>query len=109
MFSHDWKDYPAPENQLAYWLDPLNSKTKTLEGFDPNEAFWESGDTLSNIGEEEKLTLEKIGLSWGSWSGHNSSHTTQFAEHFVHTQKETGAGNYAAMLPGIMLPPLHPG
>jgi hypothetical protein len=103
MFSHDWKDYPSPENQLAYWLDPLNSRTNTLEGFDPNAAFWESGDTLSNIGEEENLTLEKTALTWGSWSGHNSSNTTQFAEHFAHTQKERVlgimlhvAGNYVA-------------
>jgi lysyl endopeptidase len=92
MFSHDWKDYPLPENQLAYWLDPLNLKNNTLEGFDPYAAFWESGDTLSNIGEEEELSLEKIALTWGSWSGHNSSHTTEFAEHFVHTQKERVLG-----------------
>ncbi len=87
MFSHDWKDYPAPENQLAYWLDPYNSQIKTLDGYDPNEAFWKSGDTLSNIAAEEELTLEKTELIWGSWSGHNSSGTTQFAEHFVHTDK----------------------
>jgi lysyl endopeptidase len=92
MFSHDWKDYPLPENQLAYWLDPLNLKVNTLEGFDPNAAFWESGDTLSNIGEEENLSLQKTALTWGSWSGHNSSHTTEFAEHFVHTQKERVLG-----------------
>jgi hypothetical protein len=92
MFSHDWKDYPAPENQLAYWLDPLDSRPNTLEGFDPNAAFWESGDTLSNIGEEEDLALEKTALTWGSWSGHNSSHTTQFAERFVHTDKEMVLG-----------------
>jgi lysyl endopeptidase len=92
MFSHDWKDYPAPENQLAYWLDPLDTRTTTLEGFDPNAAFWTSGDTLSNIGEEEDLTLENLALTWGSWSGHNSSHTTQFAEHFIHNDKERVLG-----------------
>ena len=110
MFSHDWKDYPAPENQLAYWLDPLESHSNTLEGFDPNAAFWESGDTLSNIGEEENLALEKIALTWGSWSGHNSSHTTQFAENFVHTDKERVLGimmyvaqNYVASSSSHML------
>jgi lysyl endopeptidase len=110
MFSHDWKDYPAPENQLAYWLDPLNSKTKTLEGYDPNEAFWETGDTLSNIGTGEKITVEKSGLSWGSWSGHNSTLSTQFAEHFAHTQKERLLGvmlsvarNYAASASSHMI------
>jgi lysyl endopeptidase len=88
MFSHDWKDYPAPENQLAYWLDPLDSKITTLHGFDPNEAFWKSGDTLSNIAEGEELKILNSGLAWGSWSGHNSLHITRFAEHFAHTQKE---------------------
>ncbi len=92
MFSHDWKDYPAPENQLAYWLDPLNLKVTTLEGFDPHALFWQSGDTLSNIGKDENLDLEMSDLTWGSWSGHNSRNTTQFAEHFVDTQKERVLG-----------------
>jgi hypothetical protein len=103
MFSHDWKDYQSPENQLAYWLDPLNSGTNMLDGYDPNADFWKSGDTLSNIGEQETLTLENIALTWGSWSGHNSAHTTGFAEHFAHTHKERVLGvmlhvaqNYAA-------------
>ncbi len=110
MFSHDWKDYPAPENQLAYWLDPLKTKAKTLEGYDPNEAFWETGDTLSNIGTGEKITVEKSGLSWGSWSGHNSTYSTQFAEHFAHTQKERVLGimlniarNYVTSLSSRMI------
>jgi lysyl endopeptidase len=92
MFSHDWKDYPAPENQLAYWLDPMDSRITAIEGFDPNASFWESGDTLSNIGEDEILDLEKTGLIWGSWSGHNSSHITEFAEHFVHSGKKQVLG-----------------
>jgi lysyl endopeptidase len=103
MFSHDWKDYPDPENQLAYWLDPLDSHAASLEGFDPYAAFWESGDTLSNIGEDEDLALENTDLAWGYWSGHNSSQTTEFAEHFAHTQKSRVLGimlhvahNYAA-------------
>ncbi len=70
----------------------LIPRINPLEGFDPNADFWESGDTLSNIGEEEELALEKMALTWGSWSGHNSAHTTQFAEHFVHTGKERVLG-----------------
>jgi len=92
MFSHIWKDYPAPGNQVAYWLDPIDSRVGSLEGFDPNAAFWNSGDTLSNIGTGEDLGLENIALTWGAWSGHNSAHTTQFAEHFVHTRKERVLG-----------------
>lgn len=92
MFSHVWKDYPNPENQVAYWIDPLNSRVSTLEGFDPNAEFWKSGDTLSNIGPGENIGLENIALTWGSWSGHNSAHTTQFAEHYTHTEKEKVLG-----------------
>jgi hypothetical protein len=92
MFSHVWKDYPSAENQLAYWLDPLNLKVTTLDGFDPNALFWQSGDTLSNIGKDESLDLDMSDLTWGSWSGHNSRYTTQFAEHFVNTQKERVLG-----------------
>jgi lysyl endopeptidase len=110
MFSHDWKDYPDPENQLAYWLDPLNSRSPTLDGFDPYAAFWASGDTLSNIGAEEDLALENVSLTWGSWSGHNSSHATEFAEHFTHTQKSRVLGimlnvahNYTASSSSRML------
>ncbi len=36
-FSVSWDKYPQPENQLKHWLDPINSGTKTLDGYDPYE------------------------------------------------------------------------
>jgi hypothetical protein len=83
MFSHSWKDYPAPENQLAVWLDPLKTNWNFLEGIDPYAGFRESGDTLSNILESESFTALNAMLAWGSYSGHNSLFTTAFAERFT--------------------------
>ena len=33
--SYSWNYYEAPENQLKFWLDPGNSGTESLEGYDP--------------------------------------------------------------------------
>jgi lysyl endopeptidase len=92
MFSHDWKDYPAINNQLAYWLDPVNTKATGMDGFDPYADFWKSGDTLSNIRPGEEVKPYQSGLAWGAWSGHNSGHITQFAEHFINNQKQKVMG-----------------
>jgi hypothetical protein len=88
MISHAWKDHPDPGNQLSYWLDPLETKTTQLDGFDPYADFWKSGDTLSNILPGEELISEKSKLDWGVWSGHNSMYTNQFAERFTQNRKE---------------------
>jgi len=83
MFSHSWKDFSTPEEQLAVWLDPLKNSHGFLDGYDPYAAFWLTGDTLSNIPETEILSIESDGLDWGSYSGHNSLQTSEFAEKFV--------------------------
>ncbi len=88
MISHAWKDHPDPVNQLAHWLDPLETKEVQLDGFDPNADFWESGDTLSNILPGEVLKSESDNLDWGEWSGHNSLYINQFAERYTQNQKE---------------------
>ncbi len=36
MFSHSWDDYSAPQTQLKYWLDPLNTGDDYIDGYDPN-------------------------------------------------------------------------
>jgi hypothetical protein len=83
MFSHCWNDYPEPENQLAFWLDPLNSGIGYLNGYDPYNSFWLTGDTLSNIEDNEELYTEKGNLDWGSYSGHNSEFFSEFAEKYT--------------------------
>lgn len=82
MFSHCWDDYRDPGQQLACWLDPLYHDVGFIGGHDPYRDLWLTGDTLSNIGKSEALSTENSGLAWGSYSGHNSAHITQFAEKF---------------------------
>lgn len=82
MFSRCWDDYRDPSHQLACWLDPLYQDIGLLGGYDPYNDFWLTGDTLYNIKENEDIILENPGLSWGSYSGHNSGNITQFAERF---------------------------
>jgi hypothetical protein len=83
MFSHCWADYEDEQEQLKYWLDPERTGTKLLDGFDPHEDFWKTGDTLTNISPDEPLVVQDYGLLWGSLSGHNSSRLDQFAEHYA--------------------------
>lgn len=82
MFSRCWDDYRDPGQQLACWLDPLYQDVGLIGGYDPYRDLWLTGDTLSNIGKTEALAEENTGLAWGSYSGHNSGHITQFAEKF---------------------------
>ncbi|UCH13849.1 MAG: trypsin-like peptidase domain-containing protein [Bacteroidales bacterium] len=79
---HSWEDYQDREQQLKYWLDPLDSGAEILDGYDPFESVWETGDTISNIDEGEDLTLIKANLDWGYLSGHNSLFIEFFAEKF---------------------------
>jgi hypothetical protein len=82
MFSHSWSDNADASHQLAFWLDPMLSGENLLEGYDPYKAFWDTGDTLSNLIQWESVGTVSSGLTWGSWSGHNSASFTLFAEHF---------------------------
>jgi lysyl endopeptidase len=83
MFSHDWSDNGDPEKQLAHWLDPKNSGLMAAVSYDPYAWLWESGDTLSNLEKGEGLGEVGTGLTWGSWSGHNSAGVTALAERFT--------------------------
>jgi lysyl endopeptidase len=92
MFSHCWADYSSRGRQLAYWLDPSRESVETLDGYDPYEGFRKTGDTLTNIRKGEALVLEHQDLAWGSYSGHNSSHLTGFAEKFTVSGKKKVPG-----------------
>jgi hypothetical protein len=92
MFSHDWSDYPAPENQLAVWLDPRNTHPSVFDGYDPYSEFWATGDTLNHINEGEGLV-----------SAPYDQDLTQFAEQFSESENKMISGlildlakNYAA-------------
>lgn len=79
---HSWGDYQDREQQLKYWLDPLDSGAESIDGYDPFEYIWQTGDTISNINEGENLTLIEGDLDWGYLSGHNSDLIRLFAEKF---------------------------
>ena len=79
---HSWDDYQDKSQQLKYWLDPSNSGDVNINGFDPFESVWETGDTISNIYESDNLVLLEGNLDWGYLSGHNSDSIQLFAEKF---------------------------
>lgn len=83
MISHAWEDFSPQDRQLRHWLDPLDHQSSVLDGYDPYEDFWKSGDTLSNILPGEMTGSESANLTWGSLSGHNSDNLDKFAEKFT--------------------------
>ena len=81
-FYNEWDDYPNPENQLKFWLDPVNTGANYLDGYDPYYNFWISGDTLSNIDNQASTGILAAG-EWGFMSGNSSDSASVFAEHFL--------------------------
>ncbi|NJK87337.1 MAG: trypsin-like peptidase domain-containing protein, partial [Bacteroidales bacterium] len=78
---HCWDDYPDPANQLESWLDPINSGAETLDGYDPYDFFWKTGDTLINFHDTASTGVVFI-ESFGYLSGNNVDSVKRFAEHF---------------------------
>ncbi len=99
----DWNHDSRSGGQLKYWLDPQNKGIRYIDGFDPYHSFWETADTLTNIQPgEEKLPVPGS-YTWGSLSGHNPDHLTQFAERYALPEEKKLFGllievgeNYAA-------------
>jgi lysyl endopeptidase len=79
---NSWDDYLNNDQQLKFWLDPSNSGAVDIEGFDPYEALWQSGDTISNLKTGETPILVRGDMDWGYLSGHNSDSIRLFAEEF---------------------------
>lgn len=83
QISHSWEDYPDSAKQLRCWLDPFKTTLETMKGYDPYEAFWLTGDTLTNNPQHNPLFISGAGLSWGYLSGHNSDYVKTLAERFI--------------------------
>ena len=81
-FYNSWDDYEEKTQQLKYWIDPQNTGVHFIDGFDPFESIWLTGDTISNIEEGDNLVLLEGNLDWGYLSGHNSDSIQLFAEKF---------------------------
>lgn len=83
MFSRSWRSDMIPEHELVEWLDPYQKSPGYFDGYDPYAAWWQSGDTLSNIKQSEAQVVETEGLEWGSYSGHNNEYMYAFSEKFT--------------------------
>ncbi len=93
-FYNAWDDYPEKTQQLKCWLDPQNTGVQYINGFDPYELIWLSGDTISNIAESSNLALYNDNLNWGYLSGHNSDSIRFFAEKFNITEQKNLFGTF---------------
>jgi lysyl endopeptidase len=105
MLSVSWDHASDAAHQLKYWLDPISSGKKMLDGFDPFDGIHASCDTVSNIGNNEITTLMSYPSDHGFLSGCNSDSINIFAEAFdVEESKLTGlqmfVGSINPELPG---------
>lgn len=93
-FYNAWNDYQERDQQLKFWLDPQNTGVQYINGLDPYESIWQTGDTISNVLEENDLVLLKGNLDWGYLSGHNSDSVRIFAEKFNITGRKNLFGAF---------------
>ncbi len=76
-----WNSSPDSIQQLAYWLDPLNTGTKKLASFHPNP-FLSYAQTISNIRPTDTLVSE-LYYDNGYIAGTNPLKIKSFAEHYT--------------------------
>jgi lysyl endopeptidase len=79
---NSWDDYLENNRQLKFWLDPSNTGAEDMDGYDPYESLWQSGDTISNLKPGELPVIIKGETDWGYLSGHSSDSIELFAEKF---------------------------
>ncbi|MFC2138118.1 T9SS type A sorting domain-containing protein [Bacteroidota bacterium] len=79
-FSFAWDKYSAKEEQLKYWLDPVNTGVGTLDGYDPYQSFKDSCDTLYNVTENPKVITYNNDFNF--ISGHNEDGIQYYAQYF---------------------------
>ena len=78
-FSYAWDAYSDEESQLKTWLDPENTGTRVWNKLEPYTGL---SEIISNIRPDDTLEIQPCDDGWGYISGHNSLHSTLFAEHF---------------------------
>ncbi len=86
--SHCWNDYPAGDEQLKNWLDPLNSGILKMDTYMPVDPWLAYSEELSNIAPGEGIESPYCSASEGWITGHNSDRASNYVEHFyVHGSK----------------------
>jgi hypothetical protein len=93
--SASWETSPSPDHQLKYWLDPIGSSVKSLNGSDPFEGINATCETISNVKVGEQLKLLPYTSGQGYFSGFNSDNIASYAEKFSTPD--------SAMLTGVTL------
>ncbi|MFO7658380.1 MAG: T9SS type A sorting domain-containing protein [Bacteroidales bacterium] len=99
---HCWNHYSEPSGQLKFWLDPLQTGARFVDGYDPFRNFWSGGDTLSNTAYNNPSFLPEEETEWGYASGHNSGSANLFAENFFVAGQKNILG--VMFKPGIVYP-----
>ena len=84
-FDLAWEYKSDPSGQLKYWLDPLNTNTRSLTGkrFYSGEEFCMAFTNLEHYDEHQNVVLEEAGQQAGYWGGTNSLNITAIAEKFT--------------------------
>jgi len=113
--SASWEVLPDPAHQLKYWLDPIGSGVKALNGNDPFEGIHATCNTVSNVKSEEQQLLLPYTKGSGYFSGYNSDNIASYAEKFsaVDSVMLTGAtlnvGSVNTQSPGGLMVSIHAG
>ncbi|HTJ50724.1 MAG TPA: T9SS type A sorting domain-containing protein [Cyclobacteriaceae bacterium] len=93
--SASWEASSEPDQQLKYWLDPLGSGVKSIDGNDPFEGINATCNTISNVKHGEQQLLLPYTNGEGYFSGYNSDSIASYAEKFSTAD--------SAMLTGVTL------
>jgi hypothetical protein len=80
--SASWEVSTDPAQQLKYWLDPIGSGVKTLDGNDPFEGIQAACNATSNVKPGEQQVLLPYTNGQGYFSGYNSDNIASYAEKF---------------------------
>jgi len=79
-FSFAWDKYSSKNQQLKYWLDPVNTGAGVLDGYDPYQIFKDSCDTLFN--EITSRNVVSYNNDFNFRSGHNDNGIQYYAQYF---------------------------
>lgn len=96
QFYKAWDSRSEDSCQYEVWLDPINSGTLSLDGYDPYED--EAYERITNVESGEYPAVEYYDGGNGYISGHNSLGITLYAEQFTGIQSASIKGVY--IMPG---------
>jgi hypothetical protein len=96
QFYKAWDSRSEDTCQFEVWLDPTNSGTQILDGYDPYED--DAYERITNVESGESPAVEYYNGGNGYISGHNSLGVTLYAEQFTGIQSASIKGVY--IMPG---------